>query len=71
MKSFALQAMLLVVLGSNLTAVAPVIGTVIAAGAFRLNGDTVTVNGTLTEARCLKAATGIHRCGWREARVCP
>ncbi len=36
----------------------PVIGTVMAGGAFRLNGDTVQVNGTLTEGAVLQSGRG-------------
>jgi hypothetical protein len=36
----------------------PVIGTVTAGGAFRLNGDTVISNGTLTEGAVLETGRG-------------
>lgn len=36
----------------------PVIGTVTAGGAFRLNGDTVMTNGTLTEGAALESGSG-------------
>src|SRR6185369_12080000 len=36
----------------------PVIGTVTASGAFRLNGDTVMANGTLTEGAVLETGRG-------------
>ena len=36
----------------------PVIGTVTAGGAFRLNGDTVMANGTLTEGAVLESGRG-------------
>lgn len=36
----------------------PVIGTVTAGGAFRLNGDTVLANGTLTEGAVIETARG-------------
>jgi len=36
----------------------PVIGTVTAGGAFRLNGDTVMANGTLTEGAVIETARG-------------
>ena len=36
----------------------PVIGTVTAGGAFRLNGDTVKANGTLTEGAVLESGRG-------------
>jgi len=36
----------------------PVIGTVTASGAFRLNGDTVMANGTLTEGAVLESGHG-------------
>lgn len=41
-----------------LTIAAPVIGTATATGAFRLNGDTVMSNGTLTEGAVLESVRG-------------
>jgi hypothetical protein len=40
------------------TAAPPVIGTVTSGGAFRLNGDTVMTNGTLTEGAVLETENG-------------
>ncbi len=40
------------------TAATPVIGTVTAGGAFRLNGDTVIANGTLTEGAVIETVRG-------------
>ena len=40
------------------SAAAPVIGTVTANGSFRLNGDTVVSNGTLTEGAVLESGRG-------------
>jgi hypothetical protein len=63
MKSFALQTGLVAVWALNLTlglgiAAAPVIGTVTAGGAFRLNGDTVMSNGTLMEGTVIESGRG-------------
>jgi hypothetical protein len=47
-----------VVVAVNLFAAPPVIGTVTAGGAFRLNGDTVLANGTLTEGAVIETGRG-------------
>jgi hypothetical protein len=58
-KRFTLQ--ILVVLNLTLgvaVSAPPVIGTVTASGSFRLNGDTVVANGTLTEGAVLENGLG-------------
>jgi hypothetical protein len=51
---YRLPIALSVVVAGNLLAAPPVIGTVTAGGAFRLNGDTVIANGTLTEGAVIE-----------------
>ena len=63
MKRFTVRNMFAVVSTLYLTmglamAGTPVIGTVTASGAFRLNGDTVMANGTLTEGAVLESGHG-------------
>src|SRR5579864_9489429 len=55
---FRLRIALSVVAAMNLIAAPAVIGTVTAGGAFRLNGDTVIANGTLTEGAVLETGRG-------------
>lgn len=56
MKSLAI--MILGVVPGLTIAAPPMIGTVTATGAFRLNGDTVRTNGTLTEGAVLETGLG-------------
>ena len=56
MKSFAV--LILGVMPGLVIAAPPVIGTATATGAFRLNGDTVMANGTLTEGAVLETGRG-------------
>jgi hypothetical protein len=63
MKQFTLRDVFAVVFGLSLTlgpaiAAPAVIGTVTTGGAFRLNGDTVMANGTLTEGALIETAGG-------------
>jgi hypothetical protein len=58
-KKFALLPVLLLNMAPGpAIAAPPVIGTVTASGAFRLNGDTVLANGTLTEGAVLETGRG-------------
>jgi len=50
-------ALSVVVIAVSLIAAPPVIGTVTAGGAFRLNGDTVIANGTLTEGAVIETGS--------------
>lgn len=59
MKTFVLVCVFALNVALGLGIAAPgVIGTVTASGAFRLNGDTVRANGTLTEGAVLETAGG-------------
>jgi hypothetical protein len=59
MKTFVAVCVLALNVALGLAIAAPgVIGTVTANGAFRLNGDTVRANGTLTEGAVLETASG-------------
>jgi hypothetical protein len=59
MKRFSMRAVFALNVTLGLGAAAPpVIGTVTAGGAFRLNGDTVMSNGTLTEGAVIETARG-------------
>jgi hypothetical protein len=57
-KNFSLRMALSVMVALSLIAAPPVIGTVTAGGAFRLNGDTVIANGTLTEGVVIESGRG-------------
>ena len=54
----SLAVLILSVMPGLTIAAPPVIGTVTATGAFRLNGDTVTSNGTLTEGAVIETVRG-------------
>ncbi len=59
MKRFTLQILGALNLAVGMAMAAPpVIGTVTASGSFRLNGDTVVANGTLTEGAVIENGLG-------------